>query len=255
MTNTSDFPFHGELFRASNKKYKELVFFVHFYGGSKKKLRRHIEFVNELGFDAFAFDLYSTKMSFKLWQMPLSSSGKLGLKHVYSSQIDQLLNRLEGKKIIYSFSNPSASAIESMAKRYCNDTVGMICDSGPSARFVESFDNMAKKDYKISNWLLRRASMLVLTPFWSPHAHQDIHKDLNVFPKGFKILSIRGWKDPLISPTQIDDAFESHTQLDWRKLSLPEAGHLNGLRDFPNEYRPSVENFLKELATPLSSQT
>ena len=249
------FPFEGQLFLAPEKKYKEIIFFVHFYGGQKKKLRRHIQFVNDLGFDAFAFNLYRTKISFKLWQIPIAPNGRLGLKHVYSQQIDQLLNLIPEKKILYTFSNPSASGIESMARRFCQDSVAVICDSGPSARFEESFNNMAKKDYNLNNWIIRKASLKVLTPFWSPHAHRDIHQDLGIFPKGFKILSIRGWKDHLISPEQIDDVFEPHSQIDWRKLSLPLAGHLNGLRDFPEEYRPPVQKFLEEVATPLSSQT
>lgn len=255
MEQNASYPFDGEWFPAQRKRFQETVFFVHFYKGSKRNLHRHIKLANDLGFDAFAFNLYDSEMSFKLWKIPFSASGKIGLKHVYASQVEHLLNLIPGKKIIYSFSNPSASAIESMARRFCSDTIAMICDSGPSARFEESFNNMAKTDYKISNWLLRKISLTVLTPFWSALAHKDLISDLNVFPKGFKILSIRGWKDHLISPLQIDEVFEPHTQLDWRKLSLPEAGHLNGLKDFSSEYIPIVESFLLEVATPLSSQT
>jgi hypothetical protein len=39
----------------------------------------------------------------------------------------------------------------------------------------------------------------------------------------------------------IDKVFEKHHQLDWQKLNLPLAEHFNGLKDFPNEYKPGVE--------------
>ncbi len=42
---------------------------------------------------------------------------------------------------------------------------------------------------------------------------------------------------------QVDNNFQC-----WKKLSLPEAGHLNGLRDFPSEYKPAVEDFLNQFS-------
>jgi hypothetical protein len=81
---------------------------------------------------------------------------------------------------------------------------------------------------------------------WSPKLNSDIRFDLNSFPEGFPLLSIRGWRDRLIPPNDIDKVFDHHTNLNWKKLSLPEAGHLNGLRDFPSEYKPGVEDFLNQ---------
>ena len=73
-------------------------------------------------------------------------------------------------------------------------------------------------------------------------------------PAHFRILSVRGWKDKIVTPEMIDKVFEPHPHLDWVKLSLPQAGHLNGLKDFPEEYKGPVSSFLKELGTTISSR-
>jgi len=160
-----------------------------------------------------------------------------------------MLNVIPGNKIVYTFSNPSAAAIEALARRHCLDISGLICDSGPSGRFVDSFKNLAKLEWNIPTSVLRWSLVPYLSVVWSPHLHKDVHSDLQKFPKGFKILSIRGWKDLVIPADHIDAIFEPHPNLSWRKLSLPEATHLTGLRDFRTEYVPAVEKFMQEIST------
>ncbi|HEY1079104.1 MAG TPA: hypothetical protein VGE46_03370 [Bdellovibrio sp.] len=246
-----ELPFAGEFFLAKNKKYEELVFFVHFFGGTKKQLLRHIKLVNSLGYDAFAFHLQGDHRDLFSLRLPISSKNKFGAKHTYADQIETLLNLIPGKKIIFSFSNPCASAMEAMARRRCTDTIAMICDSGPTARFLPSAYNLYTHEYKVKLLPIRLLLAPLLSMGWSPFLHRDIHADLAQFPEGFRILSIRGWKDLLIPPSHIDEVFEPHTQLDWTKLSLPECGHLTGLRDFKEDYAPAVESFLAKVATPL----
>ncbi|MFV3407393.1 hypothetical protein ACNH6C_02220 [Bdellovibrio bacteriovorus] len=251
-TQKQELPFDGEFFYSRSKRFEEVVFFVHFFEGSKKQLLRHIKLVNEMGFDAFAFNLTGTHKDLTSLKLPISSKGGFGLKHIYADQIETLLNSVPGKKIVFSFSNPTASAIEAMARRNCSDTVALVCDSGPSGKFIPSAYNLYTHEYKIRPLPLRLALTPVLSLAWSPFLHKDLDKDLKTFPQGFKILSIRGWKDLLIPPDHIDQVFEPHTHLDWTKLSLPEAGHLTGLRDFKSEYAPTLEKFLNSVATPLT---
>ena len=86
--------------------------------------------MNELGFDCLIFELLdSIKNSPKHL---ISSSLQFGLKHVWADQIESILNSIPGDKILFSFSNPSASAIEVVAKRRGHDIKGLVCDSGPS---------------------------------------------------------------------------------------------------------------------------
>jgi hypothetical protein len=244
-------PFEGEFFFARNKKYEDLIFFVHFYEGKKRQLLRHIKLVNELGFDAFAFHLQGTHRNLLSWRPPLSKHKDFGIKHVYADQIEFMLNKIPGKKIIFSFSNPSSSAIEALARRQCMDISALICDSGPSARFLDSALSLASHEYSIQLRPLKWSLIPVISLGWSLCLHKDVHQHLNIFPAGFKILSIRGWRDKLIAPNHIDEIFEPHHQLDWTKLSLPEAEHLAGLRDFKEEYRPAVEKFLSGVGHPL----
>jgi fermentation-respiration switch protein FrsA (DUF1100 family) len=248
-------PSDGEFFLSKSKRFDELIFFVHFYDGSKRQVIRHIKLVNELGFDAFAFQLHGTHNDILNFELPLSPNGKFGAKHIYADQIEHLLNIIPGNKIIFSFSNPSASAIEAMARRNCADTKALICDSGPTARFMPSAYNLYTHEYGLKSRLLKWTITPILSLGWSPFLHKDMKKDLNKFPKGFPILSIRGWKDKLIPPSHIDEVFEGHPQLNWIKLSLPEAEHLTGLRDFKEEYVPSVERFLKDVGTSINTST
>ena len=253
--SSSPFPFDGELYPARNKRFKELVFFVHFYEGNKKQLLRHIRLVNGFGFDAFAFHLHGTHQDFLSLKLPISPKGSFGIKHLYADQIEMLLNLLPQEKIVFSFSNPSGSAIEALARRRCSDIKALICDSGPSNRFL----NSAIRLYQQNNPSQAKPFSYAFAPImgfgWSPYLHQDIHKDLKIFPAYFPILSIRGWKDALISPQHIDEIFEPHKQLQWRKLDLPLAGHILGLRDFRDDYAPALENFLNEVATPIHSES
>ncbi|WP_413289086.1 hypothetical protein [Bdellovibrio sp. HCB337] len=267
-STTVSYPYEGRLFKSRNKKYSETVLFVPFFGAAQRELARHVKFVNDLGYDCVTFDLQKTPAildfsqglltPLKKWKelqatlkLPISSHMQFGLKHVYADQVENMLNLIPGKKIVFAFSNPGAAAIEALSRRKCLDVAGIIFDSGPSGKFVESFSNLAKHEWKIHSLALRYVLAPLLSYAWSPHLHHDADEHLGNFPKGFKILSIRGWKDRVIPPDHIDAIFDPHPELDWRKLSLPESDHLVGLRDFRDDYAPVVENFLKEIATAI----
>jgi len=241
------FPGQGELFPSPNKKYQELVFFVLFYNGTKKKLNKHIELVNDLGFDAFIFQIHNPT---SLFDLPVTANLSFGLQHRIAEQIENLLNLLPQQKIIYAFSGPSHSAIEAIARRQASDVKALVCDSGPTNEFLKSMYNLLEHEYQFS--LPRRLIQWpLISMMWNPTLQTTLHEDLKKFPKNFKVLSIRGWKDKLVSASDIDAAFEPHSQLDWQKLSLPQASHVQGLKTSPNEYRHGVEKFLKEVATPI----
>jgi len=250
-TALNTYDFDGELFPSKNKKHKEIMFFVHFYMGHKKSLRRHIELVNSLGFDAFAFNLKGGNINpmdlikkIKLPDSPISSKGALGIKNIYADQIEHMLNEISGDKIVFAFSNLGISTIQALAQRSCSDIKALICDSGPSNRLVESALNLAKVQFGISNTLLRYSFLPLFIAFWDPYLHQQAHDHLKQFPQGFPLLSIRGWKDQLIPANSIDEVFDRHEHLLWEKVSLPEAEHLKGLKDFPKEYTQGLNQFL-----------
>jgi hypothetical protein len=251
MTKTK-LPSRGQWHRTPNRKYKETVLLVPFFGAKKKNLQRHIEFLNESGFDCVVFELRDnwSEMTNNLF----SSKMQFGMKHVWADQIEGLLNDIPGDKILFSFSNPSASAIEAIAKRNAADIKGLICDGGPSGQLWHSMVNYFTHEMNLLLYPVKAAAAIASASLWHPNFLKVMHEDLEKFPKGFRLLSIRGWKDPLISPKMIDMVFEPHTQIDWQKLGLPEGKHVNGLKDHPDEYKLPVLQFLKEIATPLESQ-
>ena len=140
--------------------------------------------------------------------------------------------------------------MEAAARRFekkQTDIIGMVCDSGPGIDFFQSSYNLVKYQFEENSFLLRLIKTPLIAYGWSKSLNKDVSNDLNKFPDDFPILSIRGWRDRLISPESIDKIFEPHPNLKWRKLNLPEASHVNGLRDFPSEYIPEVQSFLKDL--------
>lgn len=242
------YPDDGELFKSEQKKSDHLIFFVHFFQGHKKALKRHVDLVNELGYDAYVFNLRDDLKEHQF--VPYSHvSKKFGMKHALADQIEEHLNLLpEYKtKIVFAFSNVSGSAIEVMARRPQQDVVALICDSGPGAAFMYSSFQLLEHQMKVKLLPLKAALTPVVMLSWSPELHRDIPKDLQKLPEGFPVLSIRGWKDPMISPAHIDKIFEHAPNIHWIKLGLPQAAHLNGLRDYPQEYRAGLESFLHSL--------
>ncbi len=235
----------GQYHRSTNKKYEPVVLLVPFFGAERTNLRRHIEFLNELGFDCVSFDLNDswTHLHKNLMNVRL----QFGLKHTWADQIEMLLNEIPGPKIIFAFSNPTASAIEAIARRHGAEVLGLICDSGPSGQLLKSILSYFNTVYPIGFFPARLLVSAFTTAAIHPFFLKAIREDLATFPKGFPILSIRGWKDPLIPPNLIDRIFNDQNHLEWQKLSLPKAEHLNGLKDFPDEYKPPVERFLKSL--------
>ena len=243
-----NYPDEGELFKAEQKKSDHLIFFAHFFKGHKKVLRRHVELVNELGYDAYVFNLLDDFGDH--YFVPYSEiSEKFGMKHALADQIEEHLNELpEYKtKIMFAFSNVAGAAIEAMARRDIKDVIALICDSGPGASFVYSSYKLAQEQFKLNFLPLKVLATPVIMYGWSKDKNKDVPEDLKRLPKGFPVLSIRGWKDKLISPSHIDKIFEPCKNLNWVKLALPEAGHVTGLRDFPAEYRAGLESFLNNI--------
>lgn len=237
------FPDQGEIFPAANKKFHELVFLVPGFQGNKKKLQPYIELLNDLGFDVFTFKAHD---HFSLWDLPITADLGFGLQHRIAEQIENLLNLLNGPKIIFSLAELSAAAIEAISRRQASDVKALICDSGPTEDLLKMTLNLLQKDHRTSllQKFIRGPAFSLL---WNPTFKNTLEENLKKFPNDFKILSIRGWKDKLVSASDLDAVFEPHPHLDWRKLSLPTAGHLQGLKHSASEYRAGLEKFFAEI--------
>jgi hypothetical protein len=75
--------------------------FVPFFGAHRGALQRHIEYVNELGFDCYAVKLKDSFLP--KFDFYFTSDLRFGKKHVWTEQIESALNQISGSKIVFAF--------------------------------------------------------------------------------------------------------------------------------------------------------
>jgi pimeloyl-ACP methyl ester carboxylesterase len=220
-----------------------VIVFVHFYGGHQRILKRHIDLVNKLGFDAFAFNM----PEFAGLKLSLLYKGRFGLKHLYARMLNYYLDQIQPEKVIFAFSNPSAAAIECITDRTRegkNDVLGLICDSGPSYAFIRSAWNLSLNTPRSFGLLALFSCM------WSLRLHHEIRNQLRHFPLKFPILSIRGGQDSVIPVWHIDSAFRGLDEyINLEVATFSEAGHLDALKKFPEKYQSLLELWLQKRIT------
>ncbi len=234
---------NGRFFKSQNKKHKEIIFFVHFFEGSPAALRKQIQLVNQLGYDAYGFQLPTMQEALSA---PFTSDLSFGVKHIYTEEIEKNLNSIQDEKIIFSFSNPCASSIEAIVRRNCYDIKALICDSGPSFRMVKSGENLLHWNKKHS-WLMTKLLNPFFSFFWSPLHHHDTPKHLAALPRNFPVLTLLCENDILIPPQDTILGFENQKHLNWQSVTFTKTGHLLAIRNHPDQYRSVVENFLNNL--------
>lgn len=240
-------PHNGSWHYAQDQRYEETIVFVHYFGGSPKSMRRHVEMVNNMGFNAVTFQLVFNELKLPA-PLPISPKMDFGIFAIWRDQIESVLNSITGKKIIYSFSNPCFSAIAATGERHASDIIGIVCDSGPARDIIRSWWNLVEDKYKVKNIFLKTAMLPVGYLFIGLSFKENIPKVLKAVPEDFPILSIRGWQDHLVPYEEIEAFFDQQDHLDLRVISLPKGGHLDGLKQFPGEYVPAVKDFLEKIS-------
>lgn len=238
-------PYEAEVHLAKEKKFEETIIFVHHFGGDKRTVLRHVRIVNELGFDSVRFNL---KFNMNADKISAFGDFKIGLRSVWAGQIQDILNLIEGKKTLYCFSMPSAAAIQAISQRNAFEISGLICDGGPFLRIISRTWALYEKAYKIENRFSRALLTILSFGMWGPNFKGEIKKYFSNLPYGFPILSIRGGKDQLVPEAAISELFALAENLKIEVLFLPEADHLEGLKNFAKDYAPRVEAFLKSIS-------
>ena len=266
-----------EGFPAPSRSLDPMVLIVPFFGGTSAHLKRHIKFVNDLGFDASLVNL--TVPHLRDPRPPISRRGQIGLKYVWADRIEDDLRDL-GRRfpdrpvIVYAFSGPAAAAFAAIARLRQADArhspkllrkageflwgksqvntnaprvLGIVCDSGPFVDLWRCNWKYMYHSFGLKFLPLRGAATAASILIWGYDAEATLHEDLRTTGRGLPILSIRGWNDKLISVDAIDAAFPRDADLDLKVLSIPQAGHLDGLKSSPETYVPRVESFLKSL--------
>lgn len=222
------------------------VVLVHNMWGNHRILARHVELFNSLGYTCVTFNLYQAS-SIKD-PHPFGWRGPLGFMHQrWVEQISDVLDSIDGKKIIFAMSGPSISAILAASER--SDITHLICDSGPFKEIWSCTYRLFTQIWYMPTALFRALVTTVSLLIWGPNAFTRSQRALQKWNTSVPILSIRGEKDPLVFPENIDGIFKDHKKLDVTILQLPEAHHLDALKMFPELYREKVESFLKKKNT------
>ena len=242
-------PYNGEFHKSDSPRFGETVVFVHFFGGNKQNCRRHIEFVNTLGFNAASFTMSFNAPIFSP-RIPWDSKMTLGFVHVWTEEIEVFLNAIPGKKILFGFSSPSGAMMLAAFRRNFSDVSAMVFDSGP---FINNLNML------LPTLLTKSKQVPLHMKLFTVFANQllfgrkyveHVQSALQRLPVELPILSIRSWKDDLVPSSNIEEYFALANDINLEVLNLTSATHVAGLKTSPDEYQPRVERFLKESATP-----
>ena len=230
---------------AKEKKFSQRVLMVHFFGGNQRLLKRHINLMNELGLDVYAFDLsYSKKFVYK--KVPDFKNQMFKVRKIWAEEIREVLAYVPGPLITYGFSGPAACAIQ-VAKDYPQKVVGLISDSGPFTHLLRCNYNLAKVEFGLNKPWQRILATGLLSPLWDLKHTSELLDDLAMIPKGTPYLSIQPVLDPVVPVQYMEDVFQrSKHQLDLKVLRLEESGHLDGLKKQPEKYKSYLESWLKK---------
>lgn len=243
LPNGLALPFEAELVPATEKRHDETVVFVHHFGGSKRSVLRHVRLVNDLGYDAVRFNLMFNSIH-PGKRLPITGDFNFGYRHIWAEQIEGVLNAIPGKKILFTFSMPSNSALQALARRHAEDVSAWICDGGPFLQLPVCVWNLFNHVYEIKNPFKRGAytgGALLLYGLGFP---EEVAALIASLPARFPVLSIRGHRDPLVPSTAIDDVFRQRADLALEVLDLKTGHHLDGLKNHHDAYVDRVSRFL-----------
>ena len=247
-----ELPFDAAFDRAANRRFRETAVFVHHFGGDRRSTLRHARALNEIGFDCVRFTLpQSREAGAALARSPLAAAweGRGGLRHAWTERTRRILDAVPGPKIVYSFSMPSASALQAVAERDARDVSAMICDGGPFLRLATCVSNLLEFECGVRSrfklYLFTAASF----PMWGVGYRRDMGASAARLPAKFPILSIRGGSDPLVPAGAIDDVWALPTRAQIERFAIADGRHLDGLRRFPDSYVARVRKFLESHAT------
>ncbi len=234
------------LFRHSAKetKFKPTVIFVHHMWGSHKTCWRHFRYLNDKGFNCISFDLLMGSSHTKYQYHPEMKYIYKGVFYIWTRQIRTILDSIEGPKIVYSFSGPSLSALWACQGR--DDIVKVICDGGPFHDLYENTKNFFYYEIGIKNKTLNAIASFFGTAIWGYKPLRKLHQVLSFWPSNIPILSIRGRQDNIVNIESIRAVFDPHPKLDLTVLELQHGKHLDGIRDYPEEYCKTMYPFIKK---------
>jgi len=232
------------------RRYNATIVFVHHFGGNRSSVKRHQALVSTLGFDSIAFTL-DVHNPAPWGKLPFVHRLAPGTRKRWVTDISETLNKVSGPKILYSFSFPSASAIEAFSQCPREEQVAWICDGGPFFHLAACMWNYYtyQEPTRLLPWRATKALMGMQSMDFLT-LERDVTSAIQRLPARFPVLSIRYWQDVLVPIAAIDAVFRGHDHLSLETLSLPEAPHIGGLTAEPATYKSRVSQFLQRVGEP-----
>ena len=214
---------------ATPSKVAQTVVLIHNMWGNHRILHRHVQLFNELGFNCVTFNLY--RASSIKDPLPFGIFGFLKyfqfMHQVWVEQVQDVLDSVEGQKIIFAMSGPSIAGIIAGSQR--TDVTHLICDSGPFKEIWQCTYRLLTQIWYIPTAPLRALFTTVSVLLWGPTAFRRSQRALRHWNKNVPILSIRGTLDPLVFPKNIDGIFKDHSDLNMKVWTItnahPSGGH------------------------------
>lgn len=248
MEYKKTYPHEGEMFEPSNQKFEEVVIFVHYYGGHKKNLKKHIQFVNDLGFRAFVFNLFPQpfKGSSSILKNPRFYFSRLGQRWI--QEISEVVKLIPDKKIFFCFSF-SCNTISLLLPKI-SQVQAVVFDGGPFAQpFKNSWLYLSHQE-RVHNIFLRFLTVFFwILLFGLLNLKSKIKKSLSQLPQGFPVLSFQGLSDKLVPPSSIQNILHPQTHLNLTEVQLEKTQHLQGIKSQSDVYQNHLKNFLLKVAT------
>lgn len=252
-------PYDGELLLSPNKKFKETIVFVHHFGGNKRTTKRHQNLVLELGFDCVTFNLFENSQGKEIDGFERVKrlilhlfKGKKTYVANWTKELNDILNSIEGSKIIFSLSSPSTSAVGVLGKLKRKDIKAWVCDGGPFVQIWSCFKNYAALETKTKNPIISYIhTTLGFIFFGGLGYNRRMTLWLKDLPKDLPILNFRAALDQLVPEKAIEGFFALNVELEPEVVRLEHSGHLEGIKTEKGLYHSKLSDFLSKHATPL----
>ena len=231
------------LSRAETRLFKETIVFIHHFGGHGASTKRHQDFVNEIGFDCISFTLDCE------WKPEMDMT----LREVWCEQLTSVLDQTPGDKIIYSFSSLSMVVPQILVEDGRKDIRVWVCDGGPFLELFHCFQNYYTYQKNVTGFKNVVSTSVGYVLMGALGLNHKVRRWMKSFPATLPVLSIRAGHDKLVPVRAIEKFFAAGTQMNLLKFEIPEAEHLEGLKTFPNIYKPVVTEFLFRYGTRTKS--
>ncbi len=235
----------GTYYKSDNKKHDTLIVFVSYMGGTSDRLKYHIEFLNQNGFDVYTYPAFLHGKDHWKDFFPAIKTHKAGVLETWTEELRQHLNHLPGEKAIFGFSFPSSAVFPIIHERA--DIKALICDGGPFLNFPLAAWRFFTYHQRTNNIFLKiYLTAKICRAFRFLSTMKIIKKSLPLIPKNFPVLSLQAERDRLVPPSSINKLLKKMKQASLTVCRLKHSAHLEGLKKDKKFYMENVLNFLEK---------